>query len=227
MPPVTGDCEPERAAKGMKDVVARVLLSSSSGDDDGESGDEEPDDEMSLSSAPSILAGGCGAFAELGKTVGCGEVAVGFPGPDVNWDKCQLIVQSSDLRRSRVTVGGTYVAEFLDQVLVLVRAHCRPVSRKCVRSLLDLHRAFGAINRTKVASFGPLWSAIHKTALTAKLVLSSGEGGRERSSEVIASSESIVGGHWRGGIVDREDAAPFASWLQLDRARRLAKQLIS
>lgn len=68
-PPVMGDGEPERDANGLNaGVDARSLLPSSAGDGDLESGLDEPDDEESLSLAPSAVAADWGA-------AGCDAVA--------------------------------------------------------------------------------------------------------------------------------------------------------
>ena len=87
------------------------------------SGDEEPESEgdvelESSSLAPSpLIAGWDGLIFAI--SVGWGEDG-GFPEPDVNCDVGQLIVRALDLGRGGSCVGGTYVAELLDQVLVLV-----------------------------------------------------------------------------------------------------------
>lgn len=94
----------------------------------------------------------------------------------MNWIVGQLFLfPLLDLGDRWAFVGGTYVTELLDQVFVLLRTHCRPVSCKIVWALTSLGGTLFAFLKTKIATAAgrrPLWrSTNHETALTAKLGL--------------------------------------------------------
>ena len=149
------------------------------------------------------------AWEEAWAVVGAGA---GFPADGVNCNVGQLKVPLSGRRCARALVGSTYVTELLDEILVLLRAHRRPISSDRVRPLVGLGWPFCTVHWSKVATsrrFRP------DRALT--LVANISQGSRQRSGKVVAPTESIC----RRLSSGRKDAATFRSWLQFDRAYRL------